>query len=88
MRRGPDRGAPALQMPRSRDGTPRPPPASFSWETSFEITNTPHLVTLLRWIGLGFTPRPYNNLEKEEDDEEMEDLDVGTVGQLLLDLDI
>ena len=57
-----------------------------------DSTNTPRLVTLLRRIGLGFTPQPLDKLAKVEDDEmedgEREDMDVGLVGGLLLDLDI
>ena len=49
----------------------------------------------MRRIGLGFTPQPLEKLAKEEEDgmeegerEDLEDLDVGPVGELLLDLDL
>ena len=46
-------------------------------------------MTLLRRTGLGFTPQSHEKLGKEEDDDQgVEDLDVGPVGALLLDLDM
>ena len=64
-------------------------PPAFHWEASFDTTNAPHLITLLRRIGLGFMPQPHNKLKKEDEDEGIDDdLDVGPVGVLLMDLDI
>ena len=42
------------------------------------------LITLLRRVGLGFIPQPREKLEKDDDDEGIEDLDVA----LLMDMDI
>ena len=60
---------------------------TFNKETSFDITNAPHIITLLRRVGLGFMPQPRDKVEKEYD-EKTDDLDVGPVGKLPIGLDI
>ena len=89
MRWGPNLGAYAPEVPRFRDGSPRPPSARLQVGSHLRRTNAPYGVTLPRRTGLGFTLQPHHKLEKEEDDDQwIEDLDVGLVGALLLDLDI
>ena len=51
------------------------------------ITNAPRLVTLLRRTGLGFPPLMRDKLEKEND-KGIEDLNLGLVGAIRLDLDM
>ena len=62
-------------------------PPAWDWKASFDTANTPHLVTLLRRTGLGFVPRPWDKLGTDEE-EEIEDLDVGPIRASMLDLDI
>ena len=83
MRRGPDRRAPTLEISRSQDSTTRPPPACLQLGNLLRYHQYTILGTLLRRIGLGFTPQPHDKLGKEENNDgeiEMEDLDVGPVG--------
>ena len=74
-------------MPGIYGSSTRPPLARFDWKASFDTANAPHLVTLLRRIGLGFIPRPQDKLGTD-DDEEIEDPDVGPIRASRLDLDI
>ena len=60
-----------------------PPPHQ---DISFAITQIPQLVTFLRRTGLGFCSVPRDRLADPEDDE-VDDLDIGPIGSLGLDLD-
>ena len=80
VRRGPNLGTRGPEMPRR----PAKTSSRLQLETSFDVTNAPHLITPPRRIGPGFTPQPRDKLEE---DERIDDLDVGPVGALLLDLD-
>ena len=77
MRRGPNLGTCATEVPRRRGGPPAP---AFNWEASFDTTNAPHLITLLRRIGPGFTPQPRDKLEKEGDDDGTDEDDLAWWG--------
>ena len=55
--------------------------------TSFDIANSPYLMTMVRWLGLGFTPLHPEILGPGEE-EKVEDMDLGPVGASLIHLEI
>ena len=68
---------------------PQPPtPTPANPQNNAAAAGTaPHLVTLLRRIGLGFTPQPRDKIGTNEE-REIEDLNVGPIRASMLDLDI
>ena len=61
-------------------------PSLKSMESTFDSDNTPHLVRFLRRTGLGFSLQLRDGIE--EDSSEADDLDVGPLVALGMDLDI
>lgn len=55
-------------------------------DASFDGTLTPQIIASLRHTGLGFTKTVHGKIK--EDTAEADDLDVGPIGALALDLDI
>jgi len=75
-----------LYCPRFMDARMDLIPSLKSMESAFDTDNTPHLVRFLRRTGLGFSLQLRDGIE--EDSSEADDLDVGPLVALGMDLDI
>ena len=66
--------------PAPKPDLPQPPPQ----DVSFDLTRTPLFIAFLRRAGLGFCNDPHDRTTEENP--EADDLDVGPIGSLRLDL--